>query len=538
MLEQAVIDATALKESAVRNAQNILIEKYSQELKQTINSLLEEQPQEDPTQMMMGLPPSPGGLPPMPGAGAAQSGPPDPTIQKLPMKAFEGEDACPCPDDGQEIEIKLDDLFGTSTSSDTLPGLQAPMPPSGGPQQTFNENERNNKIPLLNEMASSVQIPQELATSMLNLPPSITLPPDQDPKDAIHTVGQTSMAGQEVDINMLKSAISDLEKRSSSVQEPEEKEKLDLVTNALKALDNHSSTIPVSERLINEALWNLNVSSFADMANEEKSWQSQEDDQSEEKSDQEEQNESLEAVTEEAEQKNEQLEVNMENVPLGHGGGMTHAEMEDAQDIAQAQEKDHKFGRRKERFPHVLGEPEEGESDDDKDEVDESLNIEALTEQITYELMQRLGFHELRAQNQKLKEQNERLLKQNTAIKKITNEGLRKLSDMNAENMRLGYANTILKNDSLNERQKVSFVEAIEETKTIAETKAVFSSLLAGSQQTSKKIDEPATLNEAISHRKTMTQVLTARNSQQRQQPESPVRNRLQVLAGIRKADG
>jgi len=53
LLEQAIIDATALKEAAIKNAENALIEKYSQEFKDTVQRLLEQEqlaaPVADPT---------------------------------------------------------------------------------------------------------------------------------------------------------------------------------------------------------------------------------------------------------------------------------------------------------------------------------------------------------------------------------------------------------------------------------------------------------------------------------------------------------
>ena len=48
LLEKAIIDAKALKEAAMKNAENLVIEKYSQEVKQAMKSLLEE---EDPFAM-------------------------------------------------------------------------------------------------------------------------------------------------------------------------------------------------------------------------------------------------------------------------------------------------------------------------------------------------------------------------------------------------------------------------------------------------------------------------------------------------------
>ena len=36
MLEQAIIDAAKLKEAAIKNAENILLEKYASELKEAV----------------------------------------------------------------------------------------------------------------------------------------------------------------------------------------------------------------------------------------------------------------------------------------------------------------------------------------------------------------------------------------------------------------------------------------------------------------------------------------------------------------------
>ena len=47
LLEKAIIDATALKEAALKNAENLVIEKYSQEIKQTMSKLLEEAPEDE-----------------------------------------------------------------------------------------------------------------------------------------------------------------------------------------------------------------------------------------------------------------------------------------------------------------------------------------------------------------------------------------------------------------------------------------------------------------------------------------------------------
>ena len=46
MLEQAVIDAAALREVAVKNAEAVVIEKYADQIKEAVEQLL-EQPEEE-----------------------------------------------------------------------------------------------------------------------------------------------------------------------------------------------------------------------------------------------------------------------------------------------------------------------------------------------------------------------------------------------------------------------------------------------------------------------------------------------------------
>ena len=42
LLEQAIVDAQALKEAAMKNAEATIIDKYSDEVKSTLNQLLEQ----------------------------------------------------------------------------------------------------------------------------------------------------------------------------------------------------------------------------------------------------------------------------------------------------------------------------------------------------------------------------------------------------------------------------------------------------------------------------------------------------------------
>jgi hypothetical protein len=126
MLEQAIVDAEALKEAAIKNAENELIEKYSEDIKEAVENLLEQPPpggpreEEMPPEMMAammggGAPPGPPGAPPgmPPGPPMGPEGPvPGEAVEDelAPSWAEEGEELCPCPGDEDEVTLSLSGL--------------------------------------------------------------------------------------------------------------------------------------------------------------------------------------------------------------------------------------------------------------------------------------------------------------------------------------------------------------------------------------------------------------------------------------------
>lgn len=95
LLEQAIIDAAALKEAALKNAEASIIEKYSIEVKEALKNLLEAE-EDQMAQPDMGMPP----------AAPAQE-----PVQGVPQAGTAGEKklcACDCPEDEEQIEINLD----------------------------------------------------------------------------------------------------------------------------------------------------------------------------------------------------------------------------------------------------------------------------------------------------------------------------------------------------------------------------------------------------------------------------------------------
>ena len=110
MLEQAVIDAAALKEVALKNAEATVVEKYSTEVKEAMKSLLEQDDDMDLDDMNTGLT-----------MGDDLGAEEDSVVDNVPLAATDGEDLCPCPDEEQVIVLDFDDLARQMSDEGGLP---------------------------------------------------------------------------------------------------------------------------------------------------------------------------------------------------------------------------------------------------------------------------------------------------------------------------------------------------------------------------------------------------------------------------------
>ena len=87
LLEQAIVDASALKEAALKSAESSILEKYAPEIKDAVSALLE---QEDELGM------------------ATMA---DTEVDSAVVDAArEGMKLCPCPDDDEEVEFSFEEL--------------------------------------------------------------------------------------------------------------------------------------------------------------------------------------------------------------------------------------------------------------------------------------------------------------------------------------------------------------------------------------------------------------------------------------------
>jgi hypothetical protein len=110
LLEQAIVDAQALRDSAFKSAQATLLEKFAPQVKEAVEKLLE---QEDPAGMA-GSPEDAlaadipagtdfGGAPP----DASDKGYVAGAAKDIPLAATDGEKLCPCPDDNEDVTLEL-----------------------------------------------------------------------------------------------------------------------------------------------------------------------------------------------------------------------------------------------------------------------------------------------------------------------------------------------------------------------------------------------------------------------------------------------
>tara|TARA_R110000824_G_scaffold97346_4_gene232699 strand:+ start:8989 stop:10170 length:1182 start_codon:yes stop_codon:yes gene_type:complete len=127
---------------------------------------------------------------------------------------------------------------------------------------------------------------------------------------------------------------------------------------------------------------------------------------------------------------------------------------------------------------------------------------------------------ELVFENKQLKE---RLLQ----YKQATQELKEGLQDVNLSNARLLYTNRVLRNASLNERQKERIVEAISSAGSVTEARTIFDTLQSTVEAKPKK--SPQSLNEAITNRSSVI-----RASRQESTSSDPFQERMKRLAGIK----
>ena len=133
---------------------------------------------------------------------------------------------------------------------------------------------------------------------------------------------------------------------------------------------------------------------------------------------------------------------------------------------------------------------------------------------------------DLKKAQEELLFENKKLKGQIKKYKQVTMELKENMHDVNISNARLLYTNRVLRNTSLNERQKTKIAEAISNAGSVMEAKTIYETLQ--SAVPSQSTPGPQSLSEVISRPSSII-----RASRKETQTTDPFLDRMKKLAGI-----
>lgn len=212
LLEQAIVDATALREAALKNAEAAVIEKYSDQIKDAVETMLFEQ--EEP-------------------ASALEE---EPVVDDMPLAASDEEKLCPCPDDDEEIEINFDEL---SRQMD-IEGEQDPESEDDMAADVLGMEEPEEEEPL----AEDVDIDEDLLNALVE-----KLTVDTKPV-------KSGWAGTPESVMELAE-----EELLAAAQDTEYKEKRDAMRKAMESLQESYDGLKQENKNLNAQLADVNAKS-------------------------------------------------------------------------------------------------------------------------------------------------------------------------------------------------------------------------------------------------------------------------------------
>ena len=429
MLEQAIVDANQLKEAAMKSAEAEVLKRYSNEIKEAVGKLL-EQPLDDMEDSM-----SIGGMD-MQNTSSSED-----VLSQIPMAATDGEKLCQCPEEDEEIEIDFDQLAQMSAmdnASDDLPGQMNTPSPEGM---------------YMEEGSPGIVIPASIGPDLHSF--------SNDPESPIRKLGEAALSAQSVSRELVEMAIGNLMTIGESLLEENDKLKINEIVEILKNTLNPISHMPtVDAGLQQESLLDKEELSISE--------------------------EMIQNIL-------ETLEVDIENVPVGHPGRATTPEREMANQIELAS------------------------LEDDKRKEEHEATKKAMAK--------------FQAENQSLKVQLRNQIDENKKIKSIALKASNKLEELNVQNVKLTFKNRALESVSLNERQRTKIVEAVSKVSSVNEAKVIFETLYDSFTTKDKSSNAPQNLNEAIN--KNTSNFIKPKETTENN--VDPIRERMLRLAGIKK---
>jgi len=479
MLEQAVIDAQALKEAAIKNAEQEVLGKYAGEIKEAVDSLLEQE--EDP---FAEEDPLLGGE-----EGAEEH---EDVVDQLTGAAVDGERLCPCPETDEPVVLDLDQLVAAAGIASGEGEEEFEEEPAPEEEELFEVNKDNLMVAISEVLTEKEdkedddekQTPEERAKDIKGDGESVKSELEDTPEDEKDDV---LAALRKMDEGTRLKIIDKVFEDSGEEEERHYKSNREEDERHLSALkkDMESDDDAPGEDASEEEKEHYRRNREADkkhITNLEKD--KRYDDE----------HEPLEEANLTDEQLNDILEaltVDIENVPSGmlFHTHPTKGESEYGLNVAIAKEQDTVYGEEQEELRQA---------------------IKKLQEQSKSQKLQL---------NKQKKDYNN--------LMSVTLKATEKLEEVNFSNAKLIYTNRILKSDSLNERQKDKLVEALSKVGSVEEAKIVFDTLKEN--LTSKGSNAPKTLNEAVSKN---SQLILKSNKEKQPAGQNQI-DRLKKLAGI-----
>ena len=135
---------------------------------------------------------------------------------------------------------------------------------------------------------------------------------------------------------------------------------------------------------------------------------------------------------------------------------------------------------------------------------------------------------DLKKAQEELVFENKQLTEKLSKYEGVLGELQENLQDVNLSNARLLYTNRVLRNTSLNERQKNKIAEAISNAGSVTEARTIFETLQSTVEAAPKR--QPQSLSEAIGNKRSSV----IRATRQESTPSDPIADRMKRLAGIK----
>lgn len=441
LLEQAIIDATALKEAAIKSAENALIEKYSQEFKSTVERLLEQEQLATPAPAAGAAPPpamDPAAAPQDPNMAAA---PTDPSAQAMPTDPSQAAGGVPGAEDAEDPLSKIPAAFADADEDDLITidfkGIKDALNEMLGVESLEEEDARGNKSMGEEEEGGDPRVVNEdgdeggddgggSMDEELELE-ELELEELELEEDMLEEEGMQSAITSEDEAQTSDSSLTPEEK----AKKDEEAKKIEDAKKAAELADAQAKQV-AAQKAFEAAKQQVDAKKLAMQQIAE---------------DVEISDEELEALAEEL-----RVDINVDAQTRGYMGSTTtekrlqrDAELAAARDSAKTAEREEELKK----------------------------------------------MQDLVNENQQLKSLNGEML---TLL-----EGLKvQIEKMNLSNAKLLYTNKALVNISLNERQKNHIVESISKAGSVLEAKTVYETLQSTVESVKNEEKAPKSLSEAL----------------------------------------